>query len=62
MNKNKKVFISFRDKEVMILKGIESEGFLSKMQNANIKEGQLIMAKITGNFKHGNEKNNKIRY
>lgn len=62
ITKDKKIFIYCRGKEVMILRGRESEGFLSKMQNANIKEGQLIMAKITGNFKRGNEKNNKRRY
>jgi hypothetical protein len=31
------------------------------MQGADTLESQLIMAKITGNFKHGNEKANKRR-
>lgn len=57
--KDNKIFIYWNDKQVSILKGQESERFLSKMQNADIKEAQLIMAKITGNFKHGNEKDNK---
>ncbi len=43
----------------MILKGKESEKFLAKIANADGFEAQLIMAKITGNFKHGNEKNSK---
>lgn len=44
----------------MILKGKESEKFLSKVSKANTIEAQLIMAKITGNFKRGNEKTSKI--
>ena len=44
----------------MILRGKESEKFLAKIENADSIESQLIMAKITGNFKHGNEKKNKV--
>lgn len=43
-------------KQVTILKGKESEKFLARMKNADLKEKQLVMAKVTGNFKHGNEK------
>ncbi len=36
----------------MILKGNDAEKFLNKINHANNdKEQQLIMAKITGNFK-----------
>ncbi|MGH4118026.1 hypothetical protein [Clostridium sp.] len=44
------------EKQVMILKGKESVKFLTKVEKAGTIESQLIMAKITGNFKHGNEK------
>lgn len=41
----------------MILKGNDTEKFLKKINRAsNEKEKQLIMAKITGNFKRGNER------
>ena len=43
----------------MISNGKENEKFLSKIANADELEAQLIMAKITGNLKRGNEKNNK---
>lgn len=43
----------------MILKGKESEKFLAKISKADSMEAQLLMAKITGNFKHGNERTNK---
>ena len=60
--KDKKVFIYWNGKQVSILRDKEGERFLSKIQNAGLKEAQLIMAKITGNFKRGNEKDNKKRY
>ncbi|WP_055668948.1 hypothetical protein [Desnuesiella massiliensis] len=56
VSKDKRVFIFWHGKQVMILKGTESEKFLAKILNATPFEAQLIMAKVTGNFKHGNEK------
>ena len=56
--KDNKIFIFWYEKEVKILKGKESEKFLFKIKDADPKEAQLIMAKATGNFKHGNEKDN----
>lgn len=45
-------------KNNMVLKGNDAEKFLNKINHANNdKEKQLIMAKITGNFKRGNERN-----
>ncbi|KAB3530004.1 hypothetical protein [Alkaliphilus serpentinus] len=59
VTKDNKVFIYWYDKQVMILKGKDSEKFLARVSSADNREAQLIMAKITGNFKRGNEKNNK---
>lgn len=56
VSKDNKVFVFFYGKQVMILKGKESEKFLSRIQNVSSKEAQLILAKVTGNFKHGNER------
>ncbi|MGH4122828.1 MAG: hypothetical protein ACREV6_07855 [Clostridium sp.] len=56
VSKDNKVFVFWYGKQVLILKGKESEKFLAKIQNANSKEAQLILAKVTGNFKRGNEK------
>ncbi|MBC6972811.1 hypothetical protein H9I32_10575 [Bacillus sp. Xin] len=56
-NKNNIVFIEYYGKQIMILKGKEASAFLNKIHLANNeKERQLIMAKITGNFKRGNER------
>jgi len=56
VSKDNKVFIYWHGKQVTILKGQESNKFLERIKNADLKETQLIMAKVTGNFKHGNEK------
>jgi hypothetical protein len=56
VSKDKKVFLYWHEKMIMILKEKDSSKFLARIENADPKEGQLIMAKVTGNFKHGNEK------
>lgn len=56
LKKDNKIFIYWQGKQVMILTGKASEKFLSRIQMADFKEAQLIMAKVTGNFKRGNEK------
>lgn len=59
ISKDKKVFISWHGKQVMILNSKESEKILAKIRNADELKAQLIMAKITGNFKRENEKATK---
>ena len=54
--KDKKVFIFWHDRRVKTLIGLEAEHFLHKMDEADDQEAQLLMAKLTGNFKRGNEK------
>ena len=56
VTKDKKVFISYEGKQVITLSGKKADEFIAKIQNAVGKEAQLIMAKVTGNFKRGNEK------
>lgn len=56
VSKDKKVFIFWYGKQVMILKGKDSDKFLARIAGADLRESQLIMAKVTGNFKRGNEK------
>ncbi len=51
-----KVFIFWYKKQVMILKGQQARKFIDKIAHLDGKEAQLVMAKITGNFKHGNER------
>ena len=56
ITKDKKVFISYEGKQVTTLSGKKAEDFIEKIEDADSKEAQLILAKVTGNFKRGNEK------
>lgn len=59
ISKDKTVFISWHGKQVKTLSGSKADRFLAQISGAQGKEAQLIMAKATGNFKRGNEKQNK---
>jgi hypothetical protein len=59
VTKDGKVFISYEGKQVTTLVGKNADRFILKIQYAEKKESQLIMAKSTGNFKRGNEKLSK---
>ena len=61
VTKDKKVFISWFGKIVTTLNGSKAENFISDIENIDGTEAQLIMARVTGHFKHGNEKSNKKR-
>lgn len=52
------VIIYFDNKQIKIIKDREAERLIKKIKEAesNNTEIQLLLAKITGNFKRGNEK------
>ena len=54
--KDGRVFISWRGKQVMILHGHRAASFLKRIKSLDERQLQLALAKITGNFKRGNEK------
>ena len=56
ITRDNKVFISYEGKQVTTLRGKRATDFITKISNLEGKEAQLVMAKITGNFKRGNEK------
>jgi hypothetical protein len=51
-----KVFLSWRGRQVMILKGRKAQSFLLKLADLDAPGQQLLMARETGNFKRGNER------
>jgi len=51
-----KVIIYWNNKRVLILKDNKAQKFLDKFSGRSEHEVQLTMAKLTGNFKRGNEK------
>lgn len=54
--KNQSLQIYYKGKPVMILKDQKARDLIEKLEKAGGKDIQLILAKITGNFKRGNEK------
>jgi hypothetical protein len=56
LTKDERVMIYWYDKHVKTLAGTVAKKFLQKINGLEGKEAQLVMAKITGNFKHGNER------
>ncbi len=54
--KDGKVFIQRHGKQIVILKGEAAEKFIIAVEQANTQQAQLLMARVTGHFKHGNEK------
>lgn len=59
ITKNNKAFISYHGKVVTTLSGNKALGFIAAIKDTNDKDEQLIMAKATGHFKHGNERLSK---
>ena len=55
-SKDQKVFVYWRGTQAKVLKGEEAQKFILKMAGLDKRAAQLVMAKITGNFKRGNER------
>ena len=51
-----KLFISYRGRCVMILSGSKAQAAQTRLVVADPADIQLILAKLTGNFKRGNER------
>jgi len=58
ITKNGTVVINYKGKQIKVVKEKEAERLIKRIKTVedNIIEVQLLLAKITGNFKHGNEK------
>jgi hypothetical protein len=54
--KDGKVFIHWQGKPITTLRGRAAEKFLKSVTDADPVQAQLLMARVTGHFKHGNEK------
>lgn len=53
------VQIAFHHKPDMMLKGSTAMDLIKKLDMAEGREKQLFLAKVTGNYKRGNEKISK---
>ena len=54
--KDSKVFISWEHRVVVTLTGKKAARFLDQVATADDEQAQLLMARVTGNFRRGNEK------
>ena len=59
--KDDKVFIYWYNQQVMILKNKMAQKFIKQIEGLDDENKQLVMAKITGNFKRGNERKKGVR-
>ena len=55
-SRDSKVMLSYRGRRVVILTGREADSFPDRIEIAGPRQAQLIMAKATGKFRHGNER------
>ncbi len=56
VRKDGRVVIAWYQKPVKTLAGAEAQKFLRRIDGLEGKAAQLVMAKATGHFKHGNER------
>lgn len=56
VTKSFKTFIYYEGRQIKILNEKDTNRLLTRVQNKSEFDIQLELAKITGNFKHGNEK------
>jgi len=56
VTKDGKVFVSYHGKVVTTLSGKRADSFVADISGLDGKDAQLVMAKVTGNFKRGNER------
>ena len=59
VSKDNKVFIYWYNKPVTTLAGKQAQKFLAQIESLDGVEAQLVMARFTGNFKRGNERQGK---
>ena len=55
------VVIRYRGAPVTLLRGKAATRFLTRMDRADGYAAQQLMARVTGNFKRGNERDGKLR-
>ena len=54
-----KILIYYNDKNIMVVSGKRAAKLLPQLEDVDEFDEQLVLAKITGNFKRGNERMSK---
>ena len=58
-SKDGQVFIQYHGRQVLTLRGNDARRLLARLADLDEPEQQLALAKVTGNFKRGNERSAK---
>ncbi len=61
VTKDQKVFISYNSKQVMVVTKNRARELIEDLEFADEEEEQYLLARITGNFKRGNEREAKLK-
>jgi hypothetical protein len=56
VRKNKDLEIHHRGRLASTLRGRDAEDFLAELETGSAQDAQELMARVTGNYKHGNER------
>lgn len=56
LKKSGEVEILHRGKLASTLRGTDALDFIAEVESGEFADGQQLMARITGNYKHGNER------
>jgi hypothetical protein len=59
--KDGRIIFYWHGKPVKSVAGAEAQKFLQRIAGLESKDAQLVMAKATGNFRHGNERRGSSR-
>jgi hypothetical protein len=54
--KDGRVLVDWRGRTVVTLAGSKASRFLAEVESADPEAEQLLLARVTGNFKRGNER------
>lgn len=55
------IVVRYHDAPITLLRGRAAERFSGRLEGLDEAGAQQLMARVTGNFKHGNERDGKRR-
>lgn len=56
VRKNGDVEVLHHGRSATTLRGQQAQDFLTEVESGELTDGQQLMARVTGNYKHGNER------
>jgi hypothetical protein len=56
VRKNGEVVVTHQGRQAAVLRGRAAERFLAEVEAGDDLRAQGVMARVTGNYKHGNER------